>query len=41
MIGELTAPADIGLDTKRGRVLVPRFTDNRVEAYEIPVEATR
>jgi sugar lactone lactonase YvrE len=26
--------ADIGYDTKRGRVLVPRMTDNTVEAYD-------
>jgi sugar lactone lactonase YvrE len=28
-------PADIGYDTKRGRVLVPHFSDNTVEAYEL------
>lgn len=33
--GELTAPADIGFDSKRNRVLVPRFQDNRVEAWEL------
>ncbi|HEY6462302.1 MAG TPA: hypothetical protein VIY73_19175, partial [Polyangiaceae bacterium] len=32
----LTAPADIGLDTKRNLVLVPRFQDNMVEAYAAP-----
>lgn len=31
----LEAPADIGYDSKRGRVLVPRFTGNAVEAWEI------
>lgn len=31
----LTAPADIGFDSKRSRVLVPRFTDNSLEAYDI------
>jgi sugar lactone lactonase YvrE len=28
-------PADIGYDIKRGRVLVPHFSDNAVEAYEL------
>ncbi len=32
----LKAPADIGLDTKRGRVLVPLFMDGVVEAYATP-----
>ncbi len=31
---ELEAPADIGFDTKRNRVLVPRFQGNTVEAYD-------
>jgi hypothetical protein len=29
------SPADIGYDTKRGRVLVPHFLEDTVEAYEI------
>jgi sugar lactone lactonase YvrE len=29
------APADIGYDTKRGRVLVPHFMDGTVEAYDL------
>lgn len=33
---DLKAPADIGYDTKRGRVLVPLFMDSAVEAYQIP-----
>ncbi|HEX8790968.1 MAG TPA: SMP-30/gluconolactonase/LRE family protein [Polyangiaceae bacterium] len=33
---DLKAPADIGYDTKRGRVLVPLFMDSAVEAYTIP-----
>ena len=37
-VNELNAPADIGYDSKRDRVLVPRFLDNRVEAY--PVNAS-
>jgi hypothetical protein len=32
----LVAPADIGLDTKRNLVLVPRMQDNIVEAYAAP-----
>jgi sugar lactone lactonase YvrE len=31
----LEAPADIGFDKKRNRILVPRFLGNAVEAYEI------
>lgn len=29
------SPADIGLDTKRSRVLVPHFTENSVEAFDV------
>ncbi|MDP2275761.1 MAG: hypothetical protein Q8N23_02890 [Archangium sp.] len=32
---ELEAPADFGFDTKRNRVLVPRFQGNTVEAWEL------
>lgn len=32
---DLEAPADIGFDTKRNRVLVPRFMGNAVEAWDI------
>jgi hypothetical protein len=28
-------PADIGFDKKRSRVLIPRFSDDMVEAYEV------
>jgi sugar lactone lactonase YvrE len=31
----LKSPADIGWDSKRKRVLVPRFEENRLEAYEL------
>jgi hypothetical protein len=31
----LNAPADIGFDSKRNRVLVPRFVDNAIEAYDV------
>jgi sugar lactone lactonase YvrE len=34
-IPNVSAPADIGYDTKRNRVLVPRFTENAVEVYEV------
>jgi sugar lactone lactonase YvrE len=35
VVTNVSGPADIGFDRKRGRVLVPRFMDNAVEAYEI------
>ncbi len=35
VIPGLKAPADIGYDGKRGRVLVPLFMDSAVEAYDI------
>lgn len=35
VLGGLEAPADIGFDTKRSRVLVPRFMGHAVEAYEL------
>jgi sugar lactone lactonase YvrE len=35
VITGVKAPADIGYDTKRHRVLVPHFMDNVVEAYEV------
>jgi sugar lactone lactonase YvrE len=35
LVGGLQAPADIGYDTKRQRVLVPRFMENRVEVYAV------
>lgn len=33
---EVPAPADIGFDTKRKRVLVPLFKDNAVKVFELP-----
>lgn len=33
--GELEAPADLGFDGKRNRVLVPRFMGNAVEAWDV------
>lgn len=35
IFGQLKAPADIGYDKKRNRVLVPRFMEDAVEAYEV------
>ncbi|MCC6332699.1 MAG: SMP-30/gluconolactonase/LRE family protein [Myxococcales bacterium] len=35
ILSELTAPADLGYDSKRSRVLVPRFQDNLVEAFDV------
>src|SRR5450432_320037 len=32
---ELKGPADIGFDSKRKRVLVPRFLENAVEVYDL------
>ncbi len=36
LAGSLEAPADIGVDTKRRRVAVPRFNAGRVEYFNIP-----
>jgi len=36
VMGGLEAPADIGVDTKRARVAVPRFNSGRVEYFAIP-----
>jgi hypothetical protein len=33
---ELPAPADIGFDAKRKRLLVPLFKDNVVKVFELP-----
>lgn len=32
----LKSPADIGYDTKRKRLLVPHFTENSVEVFDLP-----
>jgi hypothetical protein len=34
-VPNVKAPADIGFDSKRGRVLVPRFMENAVEVYAV------
>ena len=36
LIRNVSAPADIGVDTKRNIVAVPRFNDAKVEYYRIP-----
>jgi len=35
VIGNIEAPADIGVDTKRNVVAVPRFNAGRVEYFTI------
>jgi sugar lactone lactonase YvrE len=35
VLGGQNSPADIGYDTKRGRVLVPHFLDGTVETYDL------
>lgn len=35
VVKNVKAPADLGWDSKRKRVLVPRFMDNKVEAFEL------
>ncbi len=35
VLSDQSSPADIGYDTKRGRVLVPHFLDSTVEAYDL------
>ena len=35
VVWDVNAPADIGFDTKRSRILVPRFLDNLVQVYEV------
>jgi sugar lactone lactonase YvrE len=36
LITGVAAPADIGVDTKRNLVAIPRFNDGKVEYYKIP-----
>lgn len=36
LVSNVSGPADIGVDTKRGVVAVPRFSDGKVEYYKIP-----
>ena len=36
LVRNVSAPADIGVDTKRNIVAIPRFNDGKVEYYRIP-----
>ena len=36
LVKGVSAPADIGVDTKRNVVAIPRFNDGKVEYYQIP-----
>jgi sugar lactone lactonase YvrE len=36
LVANVGAPADIGVDTKRGVVAIPRFNDGKIEYYKIP-----
>ena len=36
LVANVSAPADIGVDTKRNVLAIPRFNDNKVEYYKIP-----
>jgi sugar lactone lactonase YvrE len=36
LVTGVSAPADIGVDTKRSIVAIPRFNDGKVEYYKIP-----
>jgi sugar lactone lactonase YvrE len=36
LVSNVSAPADIGVDTKRNVLAIPRFNDGKVEFYKIP-----
>ena len=36
LVKNVAAPADIGVDTKRNLVAIPRFNDGKVEYWRIP-----
>jgi len=36
IVENVPAPADLGLDAKRGRVLIPQFTENRLRIVRLP-----
>ncbi|HTE46463.1 MAG TPA: SMP-30/gluconolactonase/LRE family protein [Gemmatimonadaceae bacterium] len=36
LVSNVTAPADIGVDTKRGVLAIPRFNDGKIDYYKIP-----
>jgi hypothetical protein len=35
VLSGLRSPADIGFDTKRSRLLVPLFLDNKIVVFEV------
>ena len=41
LISGVPSPADIGIDTKRQRVLIPVFTQNRMEVWQLPQPLAR
>ena len=36
LVKHVSGPADIGIDTKRNVLVVPRFTEDKIEFYKIP-----
>ncbi|MBP9086951.1 MAG: hypothetical protein KBG15_12590 [Kofleriaceae bacterium] len=36
LIENVSSPADIGYDSKRNRLMIPRFIDSKVEIYQLP-----
>jgi hypothetical protein len=36
LVPNVSGPADIGVDTKRNIVAIPRLNDNKVDYYKIP-----
>ena len=36
VVRDVTAPADLGVDLKRGRLLIPQFTENRLRIVRLP-----
>ena len=36
LVPNVSGAADIGVDTKRNIVAIPRFNDNKVDYYKIP-----
>ena len=36
LVKHVSGPADIGIDTKRSVLVVPRFTENKIEFFKLP-----
>lgn len=36
VVQDVTAPADLGVDAKRGRLLIPQFTENKLRIVPLP-----